>query len=90
MARAITLNSDMRSFDLNHIAIAAADIPPDATMNDGAREVRPQDPSGVVVKFPMKMGSDVQWNRYGKVPLIPNTQAKDRHNNPCSLGAGDG
>ena len=46
---------DMRAFDLNHIAIDPADIPPDATITITTREVRPQDRSGVVVRFPMKI-----------------------------------
>jgi outer membrane usher protein len=46
---------DMRSFDLNHIAIEATDIPPDATLNDETRDVRPQDRSGVVIRFPLKI-----------------------------------
>jgi outer membrane usher protein len=45
---------DMRSFDLNHVAIDPTDIPPEATINDVKREFRPQDRSGVVVKFPIK------------------------------------
>jgi outer membrane usher protein len=45
---------DMRSFDLNHLAIEPTDIPPDATINNDKREIRPQDRSGVVVKFPIK------------------------------------
>jgi len=45
----------MRSFDLNHITIEATDIPPDATINDASREMRPQDRSGVVVRFPVKI-----------------------------------
>ncbi len=45
---------DMRSFDLNRIAIAATDIPPDATINTDSREVRPQELSGVVVRFPIR------------------------------------
>jgi outer membrane usher protein len=44
---------DMRAFDVNHIAIEATDIPADVTVNDTARVVRPQDRSGVVVKFPI-------------------------------------
>lgn len=44
---------DMRSFDVNHITIAATDIPADATINNPARVLRPQDRSGVVVKFPI-------------------------------------
>jgi outer membrane usher protein len=46
---------DMRSFDLNHIAIVATDIPLDSTVHDNAREVRPQDRSGVVVRFAVKI-----------------------------------
>ncbi len=45
---------DMRAFDLNHIAIEPTDIPPEATINTATRELRPQDRSGVVVKFPIK------------------------------------
>ena len=45
---------DMRSFDLNRIAIEPTDIPPDATMNTATRELRPQDRSGVVLRFPIK------------------------------------
>jgi outer membrane usher protein len=46
---------DMRSFDLNHITVEPTDIPPDATINDATREVRPQDRSGVVIRFPVKI-----------------------------------
>ncbi|HUD12935.1 MAG TPA: fimbria/pilus outer membrane usher protein [Terracidiphilus sp.] len=46
---------DMRSFDLNHIAISATDIPSDVTIDDATVELRPQDRSGVVVKFPVKI-----------------------------------
>lgn len=45
---------DMRSFDLNHVAIEATDIPPDAALINDRREFRPQDRSGVVVKFPIR------------------------------------
>jgi outer membrane usher protein len=45
---------DMRSFDLNHIAIEPTDIPPEASINTATRELRPQDRSGVVLKFPIK------------------------------------
>lgn len=46
---------DMRSFDLNHIAIDPSDIPPDAAIAITTREMRPQDRSGVVVRFPVKI-----------------------------------
>ncbi len=48
---------DMRSFDLNHIRIEPTDIPPDVTVNTDSRVMRPQDHSGVVVKFPIKFSS---------------------------------
>lgn len=46
---------DMRSFDLNKITIEPTDIPPDTTIDDANRVVRPQDLSGVVVKFAVKV-----------------------------------
>jgi outer membrane usher protein len=45
---------DMRSFELNHIAIDPTDIPGDATVDVAARAIRPRDLSGVVFKFPIK------------------------------------
>ena len=45
---------DLRSFDLNHIAITATDVPADVTLDTATREMRPQDRSGIVVKFPVK------------------------------------
>ncbi len=45
---------DMRSFDLNHITIEPTDIPPDVTIDDASYSMRPQDRSGVVVRFPIK------------------------------------
>ena len=45
---------DMRSFELNHIAIDPTDIPGDATVDVAARAIRPRDLSGVVAKFPIK------------------------------------
>ena len=45
---------DMRSFDRNTVSILPTDVPPDVSINVVAREVRPQDRSGVVVKFPIK------------------------------------
>jgi len=45
---------DMRAFDLNQISIAPTDIPPDVTIDVASRQVRPQDRSGVVLKFPIK------------------------------------
>jgi outer membrane usher protein len=46
---------DMRAFDLNHLAITATDVPADVTIDTDTREIRPQDRSGVVVKFPVKV-----------------------------------
>jgi outer membrane usher protein len=44
---------DMRSFDVNHIGIDARDVPADADLGLDKRIVRPQDRSGVVVRFPI-------------------------------------
>jgi outer membrane usher protein len=46
---------DLRSFDLNHIAIEPNGIPLDTAIDVTTREVRPQDRSGVVVRFPVKV-----------------------------------
>jgi outer membrane usher protein len=55
---------DMRSFEQNHIRIDPNDIPPDATLITDARVMRPQDRSGVVVKYPIK------FNRAALVQLV--------------------
>ncbi len=46
---------DLRSFDLNHLAIEPVDIPADTTIDTATREVRPQELSGVIIKFPVKI-----------------------------------
>ncbi len=46
---------DLRSFDVNRIGIDPTDIPPDAAIAFTTREVRPQDRSGVVVRFPVQI-----------------------------------
>jgi outer membrane usher protein len=62
---------DMRSFDLNHIAIEPTDIPPDATIDEATLEVRPQDRSGVVLRFPVKISHGALLRLIGEtgVPL---------------------
>jgi len=45
---------DMRSFDVNHIGIEPNDVPADATLSIDKKIVRPQDRSGVVVRFPIQ------------------------------------
>jgi outer membrane usher protein len=45
---------DMRAFDVNQIAVAPTDIPPDVSIDVDSRQVRPQDRSGVVLKFRIK------------------------------------
>jgi len=46
---------DMRAFEVNHLAIDPTDIPLDATVDKTTRDVRPQDRSGVVVKFAVRV-----------------------------------
>jgi outer membrane usher protein len=45
---------DMRAFDVNHLGIEPNDVPADATLSTDKRVLRPQDRSGVVVKFPIQ------------------------------------
>jgi outer membrane usher protein len=80
---------DMHSFDLNHIAIEPTDIPQDATIDVTAREVRPQDRSGVVIKFPVKIshGALLRLVDEADVPLPVGCTAKLRGNGaPISVG----
>ena len=50
----LRLVPDLRSFDVNHIAIDPTDLPPDVLAPYPSRDVRPPDRSGVVVKFPVR------------------------------------
>jgi len=51
----LLLVPDLRSFDVNHLAIDPTDIPADTSVGAATRDVRPQDRSGVVVKFGVKV-----------------------------------
>lgn len=66
---------DMRSFDVNHIGIAATDVPPDATISMDKQIVRPQDRSGVVVRFP------IQFSRGALLKLV------DQAGTPIPMGS---
>jgi len=46
---------DLRAFDVNHLEIDPTDVPVDAAFATTARSVRPQDRSGIVVEFPIKV-----------------------------------
>ncbi len=71
---------DMRPFELNHLAIAAADLPADVSIHTTAREVRPQDRSGVIVRFPIKIshGALVRLVDESGIPLLPGSSARLR------------
>ena len=60
----LLLVADMRSFEQNHIRVDPNDIPPDATLVTDERVMRPQDRSGVVVKYPIK------FNRAALLKLV--------------------
>lgn len=49
----LLLVPNLRSFELNHIAIEATDVPQDATIDVSSHEIRPQYLSGVIVRFPV-------------------------------------
>jgi len=46
---------DMRSFEINQIGIEPKDVPADADLALDKRTVRPQDRSGVVIRFPIQL-----------------------------------
>lgn len=48
------LVTDLRAFDVNHVAIEPTDLPADMIVATGRRDVRPQEGSGVVLRFPLK------------------------------------
>jgi outer membrane usher protein len=48
---------ELRSFEINHLSIEPRDAPIDATVPFTTRDVRPQDRSGVVVKFPVRISN---------------------------------
>ena len=48
---------DLRAFEINHLSIEPLDAPLDATVPYSSRDVRPQDRSGVVVMFPIKISN---------------------------------
>jgi len=66
---------DMRSFDVNHIGIEATDIPADADLALDKQIVRPQDRSGVVVRFP------IRFSHSALIKLVDNAGA------PIPLGS---
>ena len=53
-ASGMRLVTDLRSFEPNRLDIDARDIPPDASVSAPSQVVRPQDRSGVVVRFAVK------------------------------------
>ena len=54
-AAGLLLVPDLRAFGVNHIDIAPVDVPLDVTIDNATREVRPQDRSGVWVRFPVRV-----------------------------------
>ncbi len=71
---------DLRSFDINRLAIDAADIPQDVTADVTTREVRPQDRSGVVVRFPVKVNHGALLRLFDEAgsPVPPGSTARLR------------
>lgn len=54
-AKGRLLVPDLRAFQLNHLAINANDVPIDTTLDSEIRNVKPQDRSGIVVRFPIRI-----------------------------------
>lgn len=74
---------DLRSFDLNRISIEPTDVPMDATVPSTEQEVRPQDRSGVVVRFPVHVshGALLRLVDEAGTPLPVGSVATLRSNN---------
>ena len=66
---------DMRAFDVNQLGIEPNDVPADATLSIDKKVVRPQDRSGVVVRFP------IQFNRAALLQMV------DAAGTPLPLGS---
>ena len=60
---------DLRAFELNHLSIEPTDVPADVALISDKRALRPQDRSGVVVKFPIHI------NRSALLRLVDQTGA---------------
>lgn len=46
---------DLHAFELNHLAIDPNDVPIDSTLDNAIRNVKPQERSGIVVRFPIRI-----------------------------------
>ena len=55
-AKGLLLVPGLRAFELNHLAINANDVPLDGILDSAVRNVTPQDRSGIVVRFPVRVG----------------------------------
>ena len=54
-AKGRLLVPNLRAFELNHLAINPNDVPADSTLDSAIRNVKPQDHSGIVVRFPVRI-----------------------------------
>ena len=54
-AKGRLLVTDLRAFELNHLAINPNDVPLDSTLDSAVRNVKPRDRSGIVVRFPVRI-----------------------------------
>jgi len=72
---------DMRSFDVNRIAIDPNDIPADASLEIATHTFRPRDLSGVVVRFP------IRFNRGALLQLVDEAGAPSPMGSTATLKA---
>ena len=72
------LVTDLRAFDANRVAIDPEDVPVDADVGETSRLVRPQDRSGVVVRFPIRSsrGAVVRLSDGQGVPIAMGSVAQ--------------
>lgn len=72
----LLLVPDLRAFDGNHLSISAENLPEEATVSELSKVVRPQDRSGIVVRFP------IRFNHSAILKLA------DKDGKPLPLGSG--
>ena len=87
-AKGRLLVPELRSFDLNHLSIEPSDIPLDAVLDVASRQVRPQDRSGIVVRFPIQLSHAALLRLVSAdgAPIPIGSTARLAHGEPVPIG----
>lgn len=87
-AKGRLLVPELRSFDLNHLSIEPSDIPLDAVLETATRQVRPQDRSGIVIRFPVRLSHAALLRLVGAdgAPIPIGSTARLANGEPVPVG----